>query len=156
MTEVDRISLAPSVSSSTLIRVGLLMKSTRRSVDQEGEMSWPESKRTNMYSAAVAPAESNNSLRLIYNQTTNYSTLIKTTAHPELQCQSALHGWLTKGLSWIILAQTVSTKHNFVSIVVFLEQEFSCVWLYWLDVCFREIQDSDSALSWQKQVVKME
>lgn len=58
MTEVDRISLAPSVSSSALIRDGLLMKSTRRSVDQDGEMSWPESKKRKLYSAAAVPAES--------------------------------------------------------------------------------------------------
>lgn len=61
MTEVDRISLAPSASSSALIRDGLLMKSTRRNVDQErrNELNQRGEKLCSAAAAAAgAPAES--------------------------------------------------------------------------------------------------
>ena len=59
MTEVDRISLAPSASSSALIRDGLLMKSKRRNVDQERRNELNQrGEKLCAAAAAGAPAES--------------------------------------------------------------------------------------------------
>lgn len=78
MTMGDRIGLGPSVSSSALIWDGSQMKSNSRSLGKEGEMSWQESKRRKLHSAAAAGAAESKQLYLIYNQTANYSALIKT------------------------------------------------------------------------------
>lgn len=127
MTMGDRISLGPSVSSSALIWDGSQMKSSLRSLGEEGEMSWQESKRRNLRSAAAAGAAESKQLYLIYNQTANYSALIKTVV-----CSAAVSvsSAIPKDLSWLCLGQI-----QLYTTVVFLRQGRLLAVHYYFGMC---------------------